>query len=190
MDQRIERATQAVVETRYGCGLRNAPPPLPGPGESDAVTAPPPTAEEVWASVPLPLPGFEMNPTQGLTGLETLLWTAEPGAVDLILPPVRGYVITAQARPTQYRWVMGDGDIEVSPSAGTGPDNPSARHMYDTKGDFTVTLEIVWTGSFTAEGNGAPPQTTSLGSTSRQSAVPYHVIEVRTVLDQPAPAGQ
>ena len=87
-------------------------------------------------------------------------------------------------------WQAGDTpnlnrDPRVESSTPGSEANPSAEYMYETKGDYTVTLTVWWSGDFTFSGNGVPPQTETLGESSRSSSRPYHVIEVRSVLVGP-----
>jgi hypothetical protein len=187
LDYRVDRTTGQRTLVGGGCEVTGTPGPGQVPGEQQAAGAappPPPGPQQVWKEVPLPQPAFSINPTQGLTGLATWLWTTDPGPVGLSLPPINGYALSANAHPVAYRWVMGDGTTEVGTSAGSEA-SPSATHVYQTKGDYSIVLQVVWAGTATATLPGGAPQTIDLGTTTRQGQQPYHVIEVRSVNDEP-----
>jgi hypothetical protein len=186
-DYRVDNTTGAETFVGGGCEVPGTPPAGQVPGEQGSAPVappPPPGPAQVAARTPLPTPSFALNPTPGLTGLATLLWTTDPGAVTVSVPPINGYTLSASAHPVAYRWIMGDGATVVGTSPGS-PSNPSASHIYESKGDVTITLEVVWAGTYTATFPGQPPQTFGLGTVTRQGSAPYHVIEVRSVLTQP-----
>jgi hypothetical protein len=134
----------------------------------------------------------------GLTGLETLLWVdPAPPAEVTVTVNIRGYSVTSKAHPVRYGWQMRqDGDTPSSrnpdpsiTSTGPGsPASPAARYRWETKGDYRVSLAVVWEGSYTFSGFGVAPQTESLGPVTGQTqVVPYHVVEVRSVPTDAAP---
>ena len=136
---------------------------------------------------PLPDPAWGINPVvNGLTGLETWLWDPNGGASVTATVTLRGYTATATARPLRYEWRMWQrGDTpNVNPSpvvTATTPGSeaaPAARYMYETRGDYTLTHTVVWTGTYTFTGPGVAA-TADLGTTTRSSTRPYHVISVR-----------
>jgi len=136
----------------------------------------------VWNSTPIPAANCRYNPAStGLTGLETWAWAwAEDTSEVSADSETRGYTVHATARPTQYTWRWGDGTQDTTTDPG-GPDHPAVRHLYRAKGDYTITCEVTWSGSYTFEGPDTPPQTNDLGSTNRAADWPYHVPEVRSV---------
>lgn len=127
----------------------------------------------------------------GLTGLESLLWVdpAPPAEVSVNVA-IRGYSVTTRAHPVRYRWSMRqDGDTESSRNPTptftiTDPgtkENPAARYRWETKGDYRVSLSVVWQGSYTFTGFGVS-RTEALGPvTGQPTTVAYHVVEVRAV---------
>jgi hypothetical protein len=142
--------------------------------------------------VPLPTPVLGVNPDgKGLTGLKTWLWSTSPGRLTA-QTSIRGYTATATATPVRWVWQMWkDGDtpnLNPNPrveSATPGSEaSPAATYVYETKGDYTITLTVWWTGEFTFTGFGVS-QRESLGDTSREASRPYHVIEVVSVLVAP-----
>jgi hypothetical protein len=99
--------------------------------------------------------------------------------------------VISRAHPVRYRWLMRqDGDtpstrnpdpVVTAISPGTR-DTPAARYRWETKGDYHVSLAVVWQGSYTFSGFGVTPRTESLGPVTGQAVVlPYHVVEIRSV---------
>jgi hypothetical protein len=139
-----------------------------------------------------PAPPCAVGEAPGLTGLETLLWIdpAPPPEVTVTVN-IRGYAVTSRARPVRYNWRMrqdGDTDSTRNPNpiiTTTSPGSeeaPAARYRWETKGDYRVSLAVVWQGSYTFSGFGVAPRTESLGPVTGQPEVaPYHVIEARSV---------
>ena len=184
-----------LVDTRDGSIVRQGdwicrPDPAVAPAAPQPSLPPPvPEPEEVVAFAPIPKVAFEVSPgVKGLTGLETLMW-AQPGVqttVTVTTPEIRGYSVTTTANLVSYAWEMGDGQIFTSSGPGT-PENPAVRHRYERKGDYTITLSVVWEGSYVFTGPGiANPVTVDLGAVTNTSSVSYPVIEVRSVLDGPS----
>ncbi len=159
-----------------GCAVRGS-----GSGGAEpAPPPPPPTAAEVWHTAPLPTPNCQYNPaTTGLTGLATWGWAENPGTVTAD-STIRGYTVHATADPTQYRWQWGDGGEDTSSDPGS-PDHPAVQHLYRTMGDYTISCEVSWSGSYTFEGPGSPPQTNDLGTSTSNADWSYHVPEIRSV---------
>lgn len=140
----------------------------------------PPTAEEVFQQAPLPKCAINVDPDQkGLTGLEAWLWCEQLREVT-VTATIRGYVVQASASPKEIRWLMGDGRTHVSPKAGS-KENPSAEHVYETKGDYTIVADVLWSGTYSFVGNGIS-DSGSLGSVTVDSDRGYHVTEARAVL--------
>ena len=188
VDQLIDTRTGSVVNSSSGCEV----PGQAGPAGTPAPPPPPPSPAEVWRQVPLPTPVLGINPDgKGLTGLKTWLWSTNPGAVTA-RTSIRGYTASATATPVRWVWHMWkDGDtpnLNPNPrveSATPGSEaSPAATYVYETKGDYTITLTVWWTGEFTFTGFGVF-QRVSLGDTSREASRPYHVIEVVSVLVAP-----
>ena len=139
-----------------------------------------------------PAPPCGVGEAPGLTGLETFLWVdPAPPAEVTVTVNIRGYSVTSRARPVRYSWRMrqdGDTDSTRNPnpvftttSSGT-KDAPAARYRWETKGDYRVSLAVVWQGSYTFSGFGVTSRTESLGPVAGQAqVVPYHVVEVGSV---------
>lgn len=167
---------QQIGQPVSGCAVRGS-----GPGGSDPEPPPPPpTAAEVWHTAPVPDPNCQYNPaTTGLTGLATWGWAENPGTISAD-STIRGYTVHATADSTQFKWQWGDGAEDSSAAPGS-PDQPAVQHVYRTMGDYTISCEITWSGSYTFEGPATPPQTNDLGTTSSSANWSYHVPEVRSV---------
>jgi hypothetical protein len=145
--------------------------------------------DSVSKALPAPLLGIDPA-AEGLTGLEAYLWYRDDGRSPL--EPVRGrrglsvtatagpHTITARAWIVEYRWDMGDGSRYVTRAPGS-PSNPAARHVYERKGNYTITVETVWAGEYTWQLEGASGAG-ELGPVSRASTQSYGVVEVRSVL--------
>ncbi len=161
--------TSTVVEAV--CAKEPPPPPPP-----------PPTPTEIWQFVPLTKSELGIDPKgDGLTGLDTLLWHEGGSAGVSVTPTLRGYGLVVNARPVLYKWAMGDQPQTVYSSRVSGSEqHPAARHDFRTKGDYTVTMQVVWEGSYTFSGFGVS-NTGSLGSVTVTRTRSYHVVEVRGV---------
>ena len=190
-------------------GARSLPPPPPSAGEViEAANLPRLTfglspkgkdcsvAGAIAAPV-TPAPPCAAGEAPGLTGLETLLWVdPAPPAEVTVTVNIRGYSVTSRARPVRYSWRMRqDGDTESSrnpnPAITTltagSPAAPAVRYQWETKGDYRLSLAVVWQGSYTFSGFGVASRTESLGPVTGQPQVaPYHVIEVLSVPADPA----
>ena len=93
---------------------------------------------------------------------------------------IRGYEVQATATPAEFRWLPGDGASYVSDHLGTEED-PSARHIYETKGDYVIAVDVAWSGTYTYEGHGIA-EGGSLDGVTVDSDRGYHVIESHGVL--------
>lgn len=160
---------------------------------------PPPTLVEIRDLVrrELPLPSVSTDPrTEGMTGLETSLWSDDPTLqpfdhdADPATPPRQAITVTATAGPytvtasayiTRYRWQTGDGGDYRTDRPGT-PDHPAARHTYETKGEWTLTVTTTWTGTYTWTATDGTTGSGDLGQVDRHSTTDYPVIETRAVL--------
>jgi hypothetical protein len=140
----------------------------------------------------IPAPRCASGEAPGLTGLETLLWVdPAPPAEVTVTVDIRGYSVTSRARPVRYSWQMRqDGDTESSRNPNpaittTTPGTqaaPAVRYRWETKGDYRMSLAVVWQGSYTFSGFGVASRTEPLGPvTGQPQTTPYHVIEVRSV---------
>jgi hypothetical protein len=184
-DTLTDTRTGDIISSSSGCEV---PGQAAGASGRPTPPPPPPTAQEVWTQVPLPEPVLAMSPEgNGLTGLATWLWSSDPGPLTA-QTSIRGYTATARATPVRWVWTMwkpGDTpnlnpDPRVESTAPGSAANPAATYTYETRGDYTVTLTVWWSGDFTFSGYGVS-QRQSLGDTSRSASRSYHVIEVRSV---------
>ncbi|HVL99058.1 MAG TPA: hypothetical protein VM324_07185, partial [Egibacteraceae bacterium] len=143
-----------------------------GGGGAGAPPAPPSLAEAL-ATCPRPgQPVLGRNPDpEGVTGMEVYLWAEAQEAMSST-GAVRGYEVRCTVTPMRWTWRTGDGGTYTRERpGGPHPDNP-AEHVYETKGDYEMSLTVTWRMS------------TNFGSTEvrRTTTVPYHVIEIRSVL--------
>jgi PKD domain len=156
-----------------------APPPLP------------PAPAEVADFTPFPPETIRTSPCDGgVTGLATWLWaTVGTGPVPPITATssIRGYTVVVTAHPVGYLWNMGDGDVVNATTSGTGTaQGASATYTYQTKGTYTVSLQVSWSGSYTFSGNGIPPETQALNAVAQaRQLMTFPVEEIRSVLLSP-----
>jgi hypothetical protein len=141
----------------------------------------PPTPAEVWDRVGIPVPGIGVNPAaEGLTGLDTWLWYEGSRGVTVTVS-LRGYTVTATAGPSKYRWGMGDGTTYTTTDPGSEAD-PAATHMYETREEYPLSLDVTWEGSWSISGWGIDETGLDLGTIAVHNERNYHVIEIRSVL--------
>ena len=125
-----------------------------------------------------------INPAlDGLTGLETWLWY-EGDAGPVQLPPleIRGYAVTATAKPAVFTWKMAeDPAAQYSGSVPGSQTHPAAVHVYQTKRDYNTVMEVGWEGSYSFSGFGIALTNQPLGRVTLTSERLYHVVEARGV---------
>jgi hypothetical protein len=169
----IDRVTNQVVDSRFRC----PDPTVHALGDFPPVP-PPPTA--VWEQVPLPAPEVKVNPgPAGLTGLETYFWYDQPTTANLQLN-LDGFTVTVNARMVRLRWRTGDG-AELTSTVPGDPSHPAAKHVYEAKGTYTVTLDVRWSGTYSVAGPGFDPITVPLGERTFSGQATYAVAEIRGV---------
>ena len=147
-----------------------------------ASTPLPPTSEQVRDAIPFPVPEIYRRPDRiGLTGLETSLWT--DGIASLELPPLslNGYRVTATATLVGFYWRTGDGYEAVTYTPGSAV-SPAVKHIYETKGGYTLELEVAWRASYAVSGFGITAGPFDLGPVVIGVNDDYLVQEVRSVL--------
>jgi hypothetical protein len=164
----------------------------PGPvGRGVQPPPPPPTGRQVWAAEAstwqqLIHGGIEANPGGvGLTGLASWFWLTN-GAARLTAPPISidGYTVTASVSATSYSWTFGDGAVQSSAGVGSAAE-PAVAHTYQTLGNYSVTCEAHYVGTFTFAGFGIAPQTQPFAIDAAEANLTYPVQEVRGVVLAP-----
>lgn len=169
--QLINRATDETVDSRAECL---------DPAAGAVLPPMPPNPEVVWDRVPLPPPEVRVNPAAGgLTGLETFYWYDQPTEARLDVD-LDGFVVSVEAKTVRWRWRTGDGTELTSSQPGTA-EAAAASHVYETKGDYTVTVEVTWTGTYQFSGPGLAPVVVPLGERTFTGQAPLPVMEIRGV---------
>lgn len=133
---------------------------------------PPPTPEEI--SCPEPdQPSIGHDPyVDGLTGLMTYLW-ASPHAPKTSTGVIRGYPVSCTITAEEWVFETGDGGRYTSGSPGGPHPDHAAAHMYETKGDYTLTVTVRWRQE--TNYGGKPPVRASASKA-------YKVAEIRSVI--------
>jgi hypothetical protein len=126
-------------------------------------------------------PKLELAPAQiGLTGLETYVWVGEPAPVSISAAAGRT-TVDARAFPTQFLWDWGDGDDTLTYDSGRRwtPHRPgSIEHIYETRGRYDLSVEVVWEAQWRI--NGGAWQ--ALGFFSLGDSVDYPVRQIQSRL--------
>jgi len=204
VDKLTNTQTGEVVGTRSGCATSATPAPNAAGNGATTAPQPPPTPAEIWARTPIATPTFGVNPDQGLTGLPTWLWDPNGGAAVNATVQLRGYTAQATATPVRWEWTMGGqpGDtastqnppyrvVSTQPGRAWAPGGrggpPAATYTYETRGDYTLTATVTWTGSYTYTDPAGAVQNVDLGTTTRTATRSYHVSELRPVLTATGP---
>ena len=159
----------------------------PTPGSAPPWEAP--TAAEIWEQTPLPRRAIGASPPgtrefPGIARLATFFWSdARPPTTASV--SLRGFDVNVVARPVAYAWSFGDGSTQVV------GDPPSAIVPYSRKGDFVVTLYVVWEARahLTYAPWGVSLGDIDLGTVTLPERLPYHVAEIRAVL-RTTPSGR
>lgn len=98
------------------------------------------------------LPELGIAPAEiGLTGMPTYVWLQQRPQPVSATAEVPGLIVEAKAAPRQYRWRFGDATELITDHPGTPwtPKRPgSIAHTYQTKGSYTVVVEVVWYASY------------------------------------------
>jgi hypothetical protein len=167
------------------CGSFSAPPSFPSRTFDPAA---PPTPEQLAAiasdrAIALaPRPQLALSPRSvGLTGLRSFFWLGNDLPVVSAQATIPGLVVTAEARPVQYLWKFGDGGEITTRRAGrrwTRHRPGNIAHLYETKGRYDVTLEVIWQARWRANGSAWQP----LGYFSNSDSDSYPVREMRAML--------
>jgi hypothetical protein len=118
----------------------------------------------------------------GLTGLESYFWLAERPRPISATASAGGLSVTAQAAPAQYVWSFGEGDATVTDHTGrpwTRQAPGNIAHLYETRGAYDVSVEVVWEARWRSGGGAWQP----LGffSTSDGSTYPVRQVQSRLV---------
>jgi PKD domain len=153
------------------------------PNPPPPVLPQPPTLGEIWDAAALPAPQIGISPkVQGVTGLETWMWAANPRAVVSVSVTLDGFTVTGTARLVGYRFDFGEG-APVETTDGGSEQAPAVRHTYETKGTYTIRVSSVWRGQFVMTGPGlAMPLPVDLRTAQLTNTRVYEVVEVRSVL--------
>jgi hypothetical protein len=169
----IDRLTNEAVTTKVTC---------PDPTLRNLLSLPtvPPAPSTVWDQVPLPMPEVRVNPRPaGLTGLDTFFWYDQPATESLQLA-LDGFTVTVDARVVRLRWRTGDGGELISTVPGSAV-HPAVQHIYESKGNYTVGLDVTWSGTYRFAGPGVDPGTAPLGERTFSGQTTYAVAEIRGV---------
>jgi hypothetical protein len=152
----------------------------PTPGSAPPWEAP--SAAEIWEQIPLPRRGIGASPPgtadwPGITRLPTFLWSDERPETTAAVS-MRGFSVTVTARAVAYAWSFGNGATEVA------GDPPNATVPYTRRGDYDVTLYVVWEARahLAYDAWGLDLGETDLGTVTLPEHRSYHVAEIRAVL--------
>ena len=161
-------------------------PAAPQPSEPGAPNGPSPeqlaaiAADEAMSLAESPQ--LEMAPGAiGLTGLDSYFWLdGEPRPV-VATAEAPGLSVTAEAHPIQYVWRFGDGAERTTAYPGrawTRRKPGNIAHMYETRGRYTVEVEVVWEARWRIGGGDWMP----LGYFTNSDSDRYPVRQVRSAL--------
>ncbi len=179
----VDTATPRAGGPTSSCVPRCAPPGAP-------FFPAPPSAAAIWQQTPLPRATVHASPPgtrawPGIVNLESRFWS-DPLPDARATVDLDGYVVSVVAHPVAYAWSFGDGTVSIGASPG-GPDGP-ARATFRRRGDYGVTLYVVWAGlaHITAPALGSRLRRRSTSAPSRCPRRPcYHEAEIRALLRYP-----
>ncbi len=115
--------------------------------------------------------------TRGVTGLRSFFWLRETPATVSATASAGGMSVTAEAYPVTYTWSFGDGASVTTygPGRAWTKNRPgSIGHLYETKGRYEVSVEVLYEARFSV--NGGPWQPLGYFSTSDQQPYPVHEV--------------
>jgi hypothetical protein len=146
----------------------------------------PPTAAEIWEQTPIPRARIHANPPgsrawPGVVHLESRFW-ADPLPEAVAGVVLDGFAVDVRAVPVAYAWVPGDGTSVVRDGPGNATDAVPAD--YRRRGDYPVTLYVMWAGvaHTSAPALGLDLGSQWLGTVTLPERVVHHVAEIRAVL--------
>lgn len=183
--------------TRPYCG----PPPVPDLAVWDA------------AAAALPDPNLSLSPSPlvdgyptGVTGMEMWLWF-DPGAPGWDPPETTisvsasagGFTTLVDAWVAAVHWIFDNGDTTsigfVAPGDVVAPPadhyrsvsgteaEPARTYAYDTKGLYSLAIEVIWTGRFELfDSAGSSLGVYPLDPYTDTETIAYQVIEIRSVI--------
>ena len=177
-----DRATGALIgEPEDICvPLTDITSPMPPP---PPVLPQPPTIGEIWNAAALPAPQIGISPTtEGVTGLETWMWAADPRTSVAVSVTLNGFTVTGTAQLVGYHFDFGEG-AAASSTTGGNAEQPAVRHTYETKGQYTIRVATMWRGQFVMTGPGiTTPLPVDLRTAQLTNTRAYPVVEIRSVL--------
>jgi hypothetical protein len=116
----------------------------------------------------------------GLTGLDSFFWLAQqPQPIS-----ASAGVVTAEARPSQYAWDFADGHNKTTSSSGrrwTPRREGNIAHMYETRGSYDVSVDVIWTARWRIGSGPWQP----LGYFTTSDSATYPVRQVVALLVRP-----
>ena len=126
-------------------------------------------------------PELELAPAEvGLTGLETYVWIDPPEDVA-VTAVAGGTSVQARAFPSQYLWDWGDGDDTLTYHSGrswTKRRPGTIEHVYETRGRYDLSVEVVWEAQWRIGGGPWQP----LGFFSLADTIDYPVRQIQARL--------
>jgi hypothetical protein len=144
-------------------------------------------------------PAINVNPDWGgTTGLESWFWYEGQDEVTATAA-IRGYSVTATARPSRFYWdpcagyeapqgyrtngPRGCPALLESASPGRRPAHDgdgreaAARFLYETRGTYEIRHQVVWDGTWSFTGPGGAIASGRLATIRATSARPGYVVE-------------
>ena len=103
------------------------------------------------------LPNGDINfqPTsESVVNIPTYFWTTTPQRFVAVIP-ILDVIVYVNLYST-FNWSFGDGDKLFTPLRGGPFPNPSITHAYETKGDKSVDLTVIWQGTWSVNGVTSP----------------------------------
>jgi hypothetical protein len=171
-----------VVRTERRCVPLNPDGSIPPAPESPPV----PSIADIWraalAQIGPPTLGVNPEPV-GLTGLETWFWYDGSSTVAVSVS-LQGWTVTGTAHLSEVAIDTGDGGTAVATAPGSHTE-PAARHVYETKGAYDLTITARWEADVVLSGPGLPARPTPIGAAVLRTSRTYPVQEVRSLLVEP-----
>lgn len=170
-----ERATGALIDVSARCV------PAVQPGAPIVIPDAPPTIGEIWDAVTLPPPTVNLSPeAEGVTGLDTWMWSASPQTINVNVA-IGPWRVTGTATRNEFLFDAGEGDVTATDTSGSRQ-QPSVTHTFEVKGTYDVAVGTTWTANVSMSGPGLTARPTPIGTARLGAEQPYRVVEIRSVL--------
>lgn len=175
----FQREVDAAGKPLPGAGWNNLGAQCMGPNDPAlAAAAAGPTLPQLviraWQSVPIAKNTAVVQPAGTTLVNLPAIFSTKAAAQDFPLT-ILEHSVVLHAVPVEYRWHFGDGTTTTTTGPGAPYPSKDITHDYPRRGDYRVSVDVLFRGEFTVDGGADQPlpgQTTVIGPTTPLAVVP------------------